>query len=145
MYNAVFKHLMSSIKAEQVFCSVVTQMKFLPQFADDPNLRTVHRENYETSYHRNTAAGNLRRLLRGEVDEMLVLMTVECFIEAQEHDKKSETALRQIRSSSTEDEKWLSSARYWHTLRKKHLKAARTALYHIIGPDIWQKGAALAE
>ena len=144
-YRTAFKHLKASIEAEQVFCSIVTEMKFMPQFADDPNLRTVHRENYETSYHRNTAAGNLRRLLRGETAEMLILMTVECFIESREHDRKSGEALDGIQSTGPHDEKWLESAKYWHAKRKQQLKHARNVLYNMIGPDVWQKGAALAE
>lgn len=144
-FAQVMRHVDRSIFAEQVFCSWVTQMNFLPQFANQPPLKIVHRENYETSYHRNTAAGNLHRLLANEWDEMLILMTVECFIEAKEHDKTAENALNQITASTPVDQKWIQTATYWHQQRKRHLKRAVKSLYATIGSEMWQKGVALAE
>lgn len=143
----VMRHVELSIQAEQVFCSIVTEMKFMPQFANDPNLATVHRENYETSYHRNTAAGNLQRLLAlsGQPNEMLILMTVECFIETHEHDKIAEQALLNIKATRPDDEKWLAAAQKWHRRRKRQLGLAASTLRAAIGRELWEKGAALAE
>ena len=99
----ILKHVKASIHAEQVFCSITTEMKMFPQFARQPLLRELHRENYETSYHRNTAAGNLIRLqvIDPSNDSFirLVLMTVECFIEAKEHDRKAYDFTQAIRGS----------------------------------------------
>lgn len=136
----------SSIYAEQVFCSIVTQMKFIPQFSNQPVLKTVHAENYQTSYHRNTAAGNLHRLLEvNHSDEILILMTVECFAESHQHDKTAESALLKITTTNPGDAKWLESAIYWHNQRKRHLKHAAKMLYTAVGPEVWKKGLALAE
>jgi hypothetical protein len=144
-YADVLKHVELSIKAEQVFCSIVTQMKYLPQFTGQAALNTVHRENYQTSYHRNTAAGNLERLVAGESDELLILMTVECFIETRHHDKIAETSLGNIVVTSSEDQKWISAATEWHRRRKQHLKSAARILSTMIGPELWNKGALLVE
>ena len=143
---SVLQHLEHSIKAEQIFCSYVTQMKFLPQFKENAALSYVHRENYETSYHRNTAAGNLQRMLElSERDEMLVLMTIECFVETRAHDKKAESALIQIPSFTAKDEVLLTEAKRWHQIRKRQLTLAARALYTSVGPEVWQKGVTLAE
>ncbi len=144
-YVDVLGHVERSIKAEQMFCSIATQMTFLPQFRYQAELKNVHRENYETSYHRNTAAGNLRRLLTGEFDEMLVLMTVECLIESRKHDKIAETSLGKIVVTDPENSKWVVTAEKWHRLRKRHLKYAAESLRAMIGPEIWAKGALLVE
>ncbi|WAH38747.1 hypothetical protein [Alicyclobacillus dauci] len=142
-YSDVLNQIELSIKAEQVFCSIVTQMKYLPQFTDQAALRTVHRENYQTSYHRNTAAGNLERLVAGDSDELLILMTVECFIETRQHDKVAETALGNIAVTAPEDKKWIVAATEWHRRRKQHLKYAARTLRAMIGSELWNKGASL--
>lgn len=144
-YGNVLHCVELSIKAEQLFCSIVTQMKFLPQFKEQATLATVHKENYETSYHRNTAAGNLERLVSGESDELLTLMTVECFIEARHHDKVAETSLDHIVVTNPEDENWIVEATKWHVKRKKYLKSAAKKLHAVIGPELWNKGTMLAE
>lgn len=144
--SIVFDLVNRSIRDEQVFCSITTQMSFMPQFSNQAALKTVHKENYETSYHRNTAAGNLCRLLTTDPhNEMLILMTVECFIEAKEHDRKAQAALEQIVSTVPSDDPWIKSAMHWHRKRKKHLKQAARILKDAIGPDLWQQGANLAE
>lgn len=146
VWEAVLRHVRLSIQAEQVFCSIVTEMKFLPQFAYQDALKIIHRENYETSYHRNTAAGNLRRLTKtSTADKMLILMTVECFIETEEHDTKAETALRKITVTDAADNKWVEAAQKWHKRRKQQLKYAAETLYAAIGPELWKQGMELAE
>ncbi len=144
-YADVLRHIDLSIWAEQMFCTVTTQMNFLRQFKDQPELKSLHKENYETSYHRNTAAGNLLRLVAGELDEMLILMTVECFIESRNHDKAAQTALHSISVPTQEDEQWITLSEKWHRRRKRHLKYAAEILRTMIGQELWAKGALLAE
>lgn len=144
-YADVLSQVEQSIKAEQVFCSIVTQMKYLPQFTGQAALNKVHRENYETSYHRNTAAGNLERLVFGESDELLILMTVECFIEARQHDKTAAASLEKIVATSSEDQQWIIVATEWHKRRRQYLKSAARLLSTLIGPELWNKGASLVE
>lgn len=145
-WQRLAEFMKGSIEAEQVFCSLVTEMGYQPQFRGNSALAIVHRENYETSYHRNTAAGNLERLLQGDTsNEMLVLLTVECFIEARQHDGTAEMALMQIKAVSQEDSGWLEAARFWHQKRRQYLDSATEVLYTSIGPAMWEKGVALVE
>lgn len=146
-FSRVLQHVDMSIQAEQVFCSIVTEMKFMPNFQDQAALATVHKENYETSYHRNTAAGNLRRLISqgGPSQEQLILMTVECFIEARGHDKTAESALQSIVTSSPQDESWVHAAAKWHKRRKMELKRAARLLKATIPANLWEKGVSMAE
>ncbi|MCL6636467.1 MAG: hypothetical protein K6T26_00850 [Alicyclobacillus sp.] len=147
VYAAVLHHVGLSLQAEQVFCSIVTEMKFMPAFRDDPHLQTVHKENYETSYHRNTAAGNLRRLLTGAFaeEDMLVLMTIECFVEAKAHDLAAEQALRAIPATTESQQHWLRAAERWHMRRRRELSRAKRILRSHVSAETWQKGVALAE
>jgi hypothetical protein len=143
--STVLSHIEASIQAEQIFCSIVTEMTYLPAFKDQPPLRQLHRENYETSYHRNTAAGNLQRFLTGSgsSEERLILMTVECLLETHEHDRKAEDYLSQMKPASSADARWLEAAGKWHKRRKQHLKHAARTLRAAIGETLWSKGAAL--
>jgi hypothetical protein len=145
--STVLDHVNASIHAEQVFCSITTEMKFIPSFKDQPPLAVVHRENYETSYHMNTAAGNLHRLLThgNHSDEMLILMTIECFIEAREHERKAEQALDDLQAPSESDQHWLEAAHKWHRRRRRQLRRAARVLRAAVGPDVWQQGAVLAD
>jgi hypothetical protein len=146
-FSQVLQHVKMSIHAEQVFCSIVTEMKFMPSFQEDPELATVHKENYETSYHRNTAAGNLRRLLAdgGPSTEQLILMTVECFLEARQHDRTAEAALQNIQPKAPEDQSWLNAAAKWHGRRKAELHRATKLLRASIPDSMWEKGKAMME
>jgi hypothetical protein len=146
-FSRVLQHVEMSIHAEQVFCSIVTEMKYMPGFQNDPGLKTVHEQNYETSYHRNTAAGNLRRLVAhgGPSKEQLILMTVECFLEAHDHDKRAETALQTLSASSPTDETWLQAAAKWHKRRKVELNRAAKLLRASIPANLWEKGATMVE
>lgn len=144
-FAEVLRQVKASIRAEQVFCSIVTEMKYLPQFKSQSALETVHKENYETSYHRNTAAGNLRRIVSGEQEQLLILMTIECFIEAAHHDKNAENALNAIIGTNPDGQQWIETAAKWHEQRVMHLKRAKKLLRSIVGPELWSQGAALAE
>ncbi|SFU71568.1 hypothetical protein [Alicyclobacillus macrosporangiidus] len=52
IYAPVLHYVERSIHAEQIFCSIVTEMKFMPAFKDDPHLTEVHRQNYEKFYRK---------------------------------------------------------------------------------------------
>ncbi|GMA55453.1 hypothetical protein GCM10025857_68100 [Alicyclobacillus contaminans] len=75
----------------------------------------------------------------------MVLMTVECFVETRKHDNTALTALRQVTASDSMGMQLLEHAFYWHDKRKHYLKRATRKLYARIGPELWQKGVALAE
>lgn len=144
-YAEVLRLVKCSMKAEQYFCSIVTQMTYLPQFKHQQPLDIVHKENYETSYHRNTAIGNLRRLLDGDMDELVILMTVECIIEAARHDAKAKAALAELSAGDEEGQMWLGRAEKWQGYRSNYLARARSMLRGVIGPQSWAKGKALAQ
>lgn len=149
LWEQVYRRICASIHAEQVFCSITTEMKYMPEFMNIPELATVHRENYETSYHKNTAAGNLLRLMMGaktpEQEKLLVLMTVECLIEATHHHATAEQALTSMNASSGESTRYLEASAHWHDLRKYWLRKAQRTLRRAIPPEWWQEGQSLAE
>lgn len=149
LWEQVYRRICASIHAEQVFCSITTEMKYMPGFAKLPELATIHKQNYETSYHMNTATGNLLRLMMGaktlEQEKLLVLMTVECFIEAMAHLATAEQALTSISAPDTESAKYLEAAAHWHDLRKYWLRKANRTLRKAIPPEWWSEGEALAE
>lgn len=105
-FQVILNHLEQSIHAEQFICSIVTEMKYMPPFKNQIALKKIHKENYQTSYHRNTADGNLKRLISGagQSEHQLVLMTVECFLEADEHDQNIEDALQLMSANTTTEQ-----------------------------------------
>lgn len=141
----VKNELMESVHAEQVFCSIVTEMKRMPQFQHQPALANLHRQNYETSYHRNTAVGHLSRLQAGEPSVALILMTVECLAEAARHDKSAQAALDQIQAATPDDQVWLRAAANWHARRSWWGRRTAASLQANVSPDLWEQGLALAE
>ncbi|MDB5085451.1 MAG: hypothetical protein JWN30_2337 [Bacilli bacterium] len=147
IFSRVLQHVERSIHFEQVFCSIVTEMKYMAPFQNQAGLQRVHKENYETSYHRNTAAGNLKRLTAGAGASatQLILMTVECFLEAQEHDQNAEQALGSMTASNPQEQSWLDAAQEWHLKRKEELQIAAQILRESIPADLWNQGAALTE
>jgi hypothetical protein len=149
LWEKIYRRVQAAIYAEQIFCSITTEMKYLPAFKDQPPLRNVHRENYETSYHLNTAAGNLARLLSGahsnREERMLILMTIECFIEADEHDRKAKQFLRQVTAAEKKDGAWLEAAAHWHEQRVYWLQRAMKKLRSTIPASLWQEGASMAK
>ncbi|GMA51221.1 hypothetical protein GCM10025857_25780 [Alicyclobacillus contaminans] len=142
--SCVLGHLEASIYAEQVFCSVVTEMETLPMFQDQPLVASIHRENYETSYHRNTAAGHLQRSLAnsGVNIHQLMVLTVECLYETRAHDLKAETYLRQLDQINHEDAAgWMAAAVKWHRRRKRQLNLAARTLHSVLPSPLWAEGA----
>ncbi|MBX5436614.1 MAG: hypothetical protein IRZ33_05280 [Alicyclobacillaceae bacterium] len=148
-WAGVLKYLKASIYAEQVFCSVTTEMRFFPAFAEQPAFRELHAENYETSYHRNTAAGNLIRLTHAEPEytepnRRLVVTTIACCSQSREHDRRAEQALAALTASSAEERAFLDLAGKWHEHRKYWLKRAMRLLRAGVPAELWQQGVAKA-
>jgi hypothetical protein len=147
-WSRILQHVNASIQAEQVFCSITTEMKWFPQIERQPILKELHAENYETSYHRNTAAGNLIRLQMTDGTDRdqhkrLILMTVECLLEAKEHDTKAYNFLTRLEADTSQDKAWIEFAAKWHRLREHYLRRAMRRLRMSISDDMWQEGAAM--
>jgi hypothetical protein len=150
LWSQVLRPLSVSIYGEQVFCSITTEMKWLPGFRDNAELTALHRENYETSYHRNTAAGNLTRLAWQEAQgrdpsKRLVLMTVECLLEAREHDRRTAQHLRALEEQAGAYRSWLEAASRWHEHRTRWLRRAVRTLRGGIPAGWWEEGTQLIE
>ncbi len=149
-WEMILQHLRHSIRAEQIFCSLTTEMKWLPTLANQPELAAVHKQNYETSYHMNTAAGNLLRLNRGwtwtdEDQTRLVVMTVECLLEAYAHLKQAAAAMSRLIAADPQATRLLQAARHWHKQRKYWLRQATHLLRKTVTPNVWEQGVHLVE
>lgn len=150
LWTEVLRPLSVSIYGEQVFCSITTEMKWLPPFRDDADLTALHRENYETSYHRNTAAGNLTRLIWQQAQartpsKRLVLVTVECLLEAREHDRRAAQHLQALAQRADGHRSWTDAALRWHEHRTQWLRRAMRTLRRGIPADWWEEGKAWME
>lgn len=150
LWGKVLHELRRSIYAEQVFCSITTEMEHIPDFAKQPALAELHKQNYETSYHRNTACGNLIRMhyAPGETspeEQRLLLQTIDCFYEARYHDKQAEAAFLKLTASNEETNGWLELAGKWHEQRKLWLKSAAMTLRNLVPKSIWEEGKSQAK
>ncbi|QQE78155.1 hypothetical protein [Alicyclobacillus sp. SO9] len=146
LFEHVFQNMSHCIYAEQVFCSLTTEMKYLPAFKDNPHLQALHKENYETSYHQNTAAGNLQRLMVGaktrEQEKVLVVVAARCMLEAKKHQAKADEALKTI-SVPQEHVAWLDASRHWQHMRHRWLKLAMKDLRSAVPPKWWSEAEAM--
>lgn len=142
------RDLRRSLYAEQIFCSLTSEMRAFPAFAEQPALDELHKENYETSYHRNTACGHLTRLYFAppaavEEFDRLTVMAIACVYNSRKHDKLAQAQFEALVASDPVDQAWLQLAMCWHLERKRWLKVAAADVRALVSPDLWAQGKAI--
>ncbi|WP_156807361.1 hypothetical protein [Effusibacillus pohliae] len=136
----VLAHLQNSLYALEVQCSLSTQMELNPETKALPGLRDVDKHNYESSYHRTTAIGCLRRILAGERHPDVMGIMIRCMLEAEEHDVETGRAMdRMLRSATTRTaEQWVRTAKRWQEQQLVHLREAIVLARSLVGESMWE-------
>ncbi|MBX6395160.1 MAG: hypothetical protein IRY98_05475 [Alicyclobacillaceae bacterium] len=139
-FNRILDHLSASQYALTILCSVSTQMKLLPATKDLPGLNDLHRENYETGYHRLTAEGCVRRILAGDDHPTVVGISIHCMMKAAEHDRRAREAIDRMRSAQTHEEarRWITSVQAWQERAAAELQVALTRAREAVGEACWK-------
>ncbi|MDI3326981.1 MAG: hypothetical protein QJR06_00340 [Alicyclobacillaceae bacterium] len=139
-FAKILDHLRTSQYALAVLCSVSTQMKLLPAAAELPGLADLHRENYETGYHRLTAEGCVRRILAGDDHPTVVGIALRCMAEAAEHDRRARDAIGRMAAAAGNDEarRWVTAVQAWQERTSAELQIALTRAREVVGEACWK-------
>ncbi|MDI3256829.1 MAG: hypothetical protein QJR01_03725 [Kyrpidia sp.] len=140
VFTRVADHLTASEYALAVLCSVSTQMKLLTITKDLPGLEELHRENYETGYHRLTAKGSIRRILAGDHHPTVVGIAVQCMHKAAEHDRRAADAIQRMMAAQVHEDarRWITSVQAWQERTATELQVAMTRTRQSVGESFWQ-------
>lgn len=138
-FHDVLRHFEQSMYALEIQCSFATQMKLIEETKKLPGLPELHKQNYESSYHRTTALGCLYRILSGERHPHVFGIMIRCMIESEEHDEASANAIRQMEQyAQGTAERWVQLTRHWHTHQMNTLKQAMRITRSLVGEQMWQ-------
>ncbi|WP_188623645.1 hypothetical protein [Caldalkalibacillus thermarum] len=104
-WSVVYHHLQNSLFAEQMVCSMSTQLFFIPRTQDLEGNIEMHNHLVPASYHRITAAGSAYRLQSDEHHESIVETLVSCINNAKQEDKGVREGLQIMREAAPVDVK----------------------------------------
>lgn len=99
----VTERLMAAHHSLELQCADASLGHFIPSVATLPGFRTLHRENYEVSYHLVTALGSLRRLLAGEWHPGFLALLVACQEAAAHHQARAAEAWGRMMAAAPRD------------------------------------------
>ncbi|MCY0870367.1 MAG: hypothetical protein OWT27_07230 [Firmicutes bacterium] len=133
----VFNELQESVYAQQVLCSITVDMATRDVFARQTACMTLHRENYETTFHRTVAAGHLSRLQAGEDAAELVQAATSALRLAALHDARGHRALKALTAPTPDTETWLLAAANWHQRREYWLRRAIASIESCAANGDW--------
>ncbi|ATY84639.1 hypothetical protein CVV65_06515 [Kyrpidia spormannii] len=139
VFTRVLDHLTASEYALAVLCSVSRQMKLFAVTKDLPGFDEFYREIYESSYHRITAKGSVRRILAGDHHATVVAIAVHSMHKAAEHDRLAGEAVHRMAAAEAKEDarRWITSVRAWHERTATELQVAVTRTRESVGEAFW--------
>jgi hypothetical protein len=128
-WPAVVNALEQSLFAEQLVCSMGTQLFYIPETADLEGNPEMHNHLVPASYHRVTAVGSAVRLAHGEFHESIVQTLRSCIQSAKREDEEVMRWLRVMRDAAPADFKpFLEHIIQWQEQAELSLRAAQQLL-----------------
>lgn len=98
--QTVLHLLQQSMFAEQMVCSMSTQLFHIPQTRDLKGNREMHEHLVPASYHRVTAIGSAGRLANGQYHESIVMTLMACVENANKEDQQVMKWLFEMKNSA---------------------------------------------
>ena len=137
---SVHTELQKSIAAEEIICSIGSQMIWIPATQSLSGLSEVNQENCKTSLHRITAAGCLKRMAQGDWHETLLAILVHSLYNARQHDQLRRGHTQRCWQSASSSlrpsiENWMS----WLRLAEDHLQQTMVLAQQLVGTRRWSK------
>ncbi|HZG59243.1 MAG TPA: hypothetical protein VEY68_01785 [Anoxybacillus sp.] len=121
--------LQKSLYAEEMVCSMSTQLFHIPKTKDLKGNREMHNHLVPASYHRVTAVGSAQRLANGEQQPSIVETMTDCIINAENQDKKVRDGLKIMEENATPEFKpFIKLIIQWQNQAESYLAQAKTAL-----------------
>ncbi|WP_193557000.1 hypothetical protein [Salicibibacter halophilus] len=88
-WSGIYNHLRESLYEQQIVCSMSTQLYYMPETEDLEGNPEMHEHLVPASYHRVTAVGSAKRLMKDEAKEpsSIVQSLRSCIENAQSEDQ----------------------------------------------------------
>jgi hypothetical protein len=128
-WEPVLNSLLRSLHAEEMVCSMSSELYHIPQTQNLKGNNEMHNELVPASYHRISASGSARRLLNGEQQQSLIDTLVACIINAENRDKKVREGLIVMEENAAPDYKpFIKLIIQWQEQAESSLKQAKDSL-----------------
>jgi hypothetical protein len=128
-WEPVLNSLLRSLHAEEMVCSMSSELYHIPQTQNLKGNNEMHNELVPASYHRISAAGSARRLLNGEQQQSLIDTLVACILNAENRDKKVREGLIVMEENAVPDYKpFIKLIIQWQDQAESTLKQAKDSL-----------------
>jgi hypothetical protein len=128
-WEPVLNSLLRSLHAEEMVCSMSSELYHIPQTQNVKGNNEMHNELVPASYHRISAAGSAHRLLNGEQQQSLKDTLVACIINAESRDKKVREGLLVMEANAVPDYKpFIKLIIQWQDQAESTLKQAKDSL-----------------
>ncbi len=128
-WRQVLSLLQQSLYAEEMVCSMSTQLFHIPKTKDLKGNREMHNHLVPASYHRVTAVGSAHRLSNGEEHETIVKTMTTCIMNAENQDKKVRDGLKIMEENASPEYKtFIKLIIQWQKQAESYLSQAKAAL-----------------
>ncbi|SDZ58718.1 hypothetical protein SAMN05421736_11957 [Evansella caseinilytica] len=135
-WYSIWNLLNESLLAEQMVCSMSTQLFHVPETSDVKGNAEMHSHLVPASYHRVTAAGSAYRLSQGEFHESIVTTLIACVQKSLEEDADVKKWLFVMRGDvSGYYRQFIEQIIAWQQQAERTIAAAQQQLQFIGGDD----------
>ncbi len=145
LWQRALGELKRSIYADQVFCSVASEMVSMDPFCTFAPFHHIHKLCWNTSFYRNSACGHLIRLHfipRADEKEAAVLtrQVVYCLYQARYFDGQAGDSFDQIQTNEETGREWIDLAMGWQRERRTWLNRTAKTIRILVPEEIWKSG-----
>ncbi|XEC95659.1 hypothetical protein AB6A23_03545 [Paenibacillus tarimensis] len=135
MWQPVVNALQQSLFAEQMVCSMSTQLFHIPETKDLRGNEEMHNHLVPASYHRVTALGSARRLADGESAPSIVATMMSCIEQAEQQDREVRRGLGVMHNAAPARYKpFIATIISWQHHAEMYLQTAKRQAQQLVGP-----------
>ncbi|WP_163100771.1 hypothetical protein [Peribacillus alkalitolerans] len=128
-WEQVLSLLHKSLYAEEMVCSMSSELFHIPQTKDLKGNAEMHEHLVHATYHRVSAVGSAQRLVNGEQQPTITATLVACIINAENRDKKVREGLHTMEENVVPEYKsFVRMIIRWQEQTESYLKQAKEAL-----------------
>jgi hypothetical protein len=128
-WTAVLQLLNQSLYAEEMVCSMSTQLFVIPATANLKGNAEMHNHLVPASYHRVTAVGSAMRLQNGETHETIIQILVSCVNNGLKKDQEVMKWLPVMRDDAPDEYRaFLETIIRWQQQAEQSLSSAKQLL-----------------
>lgn len=133
--HQMVESLSKSLYAEEIVCSMASQLHYFPETAHLNGLKETHDALIPASYHRVTAVGTGIRMLQGDDSPTLWNVIEYCIRDAQKMDAAVRVGLNKMIAAAPEAFRdFVNRIMEWQKYKESSFLIAKAAYERIKGP-----------